>query len=99
VILRGRSKQFGATGTIQPGSDVRLVEQYRHAVVNRSGERVGIRDDDGARHHGCAGVRGLPSVPQAAISAFASSSVSAMPLFGGGAPSKYPPAEPGAFKI
>jgi hypothetical protein len=49
--------QFGPTGAIQPGFDIRLVEHQRHPVVNCSRQRVGVRDDD------CAGL----AVPSGSI--------------------------------
>src|SRR5262249_52242772 len=50
---------------VQPPPDIRLVERYRHAVVNWSRHLIRIRDDDRARRYAFTAFRILPSVIQA----------------------------------
>ena len=55
AIISGWPEKLRTGRAAHPRLDIRLVEQHRHAVVNSSSERVGTRDDDGARHRGFAG--------------------------------------------
>src|SRR5262252_791460 len=56
AILSGRIEKLDADGTVEPGPDICFVEYNGHPIVNRSGHRIGVRDDDRARVHEVAGV-------------------------------------------
>src|SRR5215471_18336241 len=43
LVVGSRSQQFGPAAAVQPSLEISLVEDHRHAVVNRSRERIGIR--------------------------------------------------------
>jgi hypothetical protein len=48
AVLGGGPEKFGAFCASQPRSDVRILEHHRHAVMDRSPQLIGIRDDDRA---------------------------------------------------
>ena len=51
AVLGGWPQKLGTGHADQPKLDILLIEDHRHAVVNRPGKSIGIHDDDRARRH------------------------------------------------